>query len=258
MIDLSGSVALVPGASGGVGNRVAHFFAECGCDVALTYHSKPDKAQAALEHARRLGRRARLDRLDTSDLDAVLHWVEDVMREFGRVDILASCVGLELPQGFTLFAEQLPREWKTIVDVNLLSFVNLSYAVVSHMIERKAGRIMTIGSDGGKIGQSGAAVVAAAHGGIIAFAKSLAREVGRFGITANVVCLGPTEGDRLDRLRSRDSTGSKIIEEMIRRVPMKRLGTADELAGTMAFLASKEGGYITGQAISVDGGLTMN
>jgi 2-hydroxycyclohexanecarboxyl-CoA dehydrogenase len=258
MIDLSGRVALVPGASGVVGNKVARTFAECGCDLALAYHSKETDAKQACDYARSAGRRARLDRLDASDPDSAVQWVQDVLREFGQVDILASCVGVQLAEGFSLLIDQKPGQWKAIIDVQLMSFINLSYAVARHMIERKGGRIMTIGSDGGKVGQSGAAVAIAAHGGLIAFSKSLARELGRFGVTVNVVCPGPIEGPKLDQLRSHGTTGSKIVEEMIRRVPMKRLGTPDELAATMAFLASKDGGFITGQAISVSGGLTMS
>lgn len=258
MIDLSGLVALVPGANGQVGSSVARVFAERGCDVALAYHTRDTEARQALDHALGLGRRARLDRLDASDCASVLRWVADVAREFGQINILASCVGVHLPEGFSLLTEQRPNQWRPIIDAQLMSFINLSYAVAGHMVECKDGRIMTISSDGGKVGQSGAAVAIAAHGGLIAFAKSLAREVGRHGVTVNVVCPGPIEGAKLDRLRSHGTTGSKIVEELIQRVPMKRAGTTYELASTMAFLASKEGAYITGQAISVSGGLTMN
>jgi 2-hydroxycyclohexanecarboxyl-CoA dehydrogenase len=258
MMDMTGQVALVPGANGEIGHRVAVVLAGCGCDVALAYNSGDTKAKRALEHARRLERRARIDRLDATSQEACARWVDDVAKEYGRIDILASCVGLNLSEGFKLFTEQPPSVWKQFVDVQMMAYINLSHAAVRHMIGRKSGRIMTIGSDGGKVGQSGAAVASAAHGGMIAFSKALAREVGRFGITVNVVCPGPTEGAKLERLRSHGTTGSKIVEEMIRRVPMKRAGSADEIAATMAFLASKEGGYITGQAISVSGGLTMN
>jgi len=258
LIDLKGRVALIPGANGNIGHGVARLFAECGCDVALAYHANDAEAKAALDHARSLGVRARLDRLDASDLDAAKAWVAEVVAGYGRVDILASCVGGGAPGGFMLFTEQSPETWSRTIAVQLMSFVNLSYAVVPHMKERKAGRIMSIGSDAGKVGQSGVAVASAAHGGLIAFAKALAREIGRNGITVNIVCPGPTEGPNLDRLRSRGNTGSKIVEEMIRRVPMKRPGTARELAAAMAFLASDDGGYVTGQAISVSGGLTMN
>jgi 2-hydroxycyclohexanecarboxyl-CoA dehydrogenase len=258
MMDMKGMVALVPGANGGIGSRVARVLAECGCDVALTYNSAQDEAKEALEHARSLGRRARLDKVDATNFDAATAWVNDVVREYGRADVLASCVGLNLSQGFTLFTELPPSEWRRHIDIQMMAFINLAHAALKPMLAQKSGRIMTIGSDSGKVGQSGACVATAAHGGLIAFSKSLAREVGRSGITVNVVCPGPTEGPKLDRLRSHGSTGSKIVEEMIRRIPMKRAGSPDEVAATMAFLASKEGGYITGQAISVSGGLTMN
>lgn len=258
MIDLTGRVALVPGANGNIGHEVARTLAACGCDVALTCHSKDDKAKEALDFARGLGRRARLDRLDAADLDAATAWVEDAIAEFGRADILANCVGWHSEQGFALLTERSPEIWRAVIDVQLMSFINLSYAVVRPMMERKAGRIMSVGSDGGKVGQSGAAVASAAHGGVIAFAKALAREAGRFGVTANVVCPGPTEGPTLEDLRRRDTVGARIVEEMIRRIPLKRAGSNQEIAATMAFLASEHGGYITGQAISVSGGLTMN
>ncbi|HXQ51612.1 MAG TPA: SDR family NAD(P)-dependent oxidoreductase [Stellaceae bacterium] len=258
MIDLLGRVVLVPGASGGIGSQIARFLAEAGADLAMTYRANEEAAAAALDHALGLGRRARLDRIDATDGVAVRAWIDDVIRHWGRIDVLASGVGARAEGGFALFVEQKPESWKAIIDAQLMAFITLAHAIVPHMIERKFGRILAIGSDGGKVGQSGAAVAAAAHGGLIAFAKALAREVGRFGITVNIVCPGPTEGPTLDDLRSRGTTGAKIVEEMIRRVPMKRAGTARELAAMMAFLASSEGGYITGQAISVSGGLTMN
>jgi 2-hydroxycyclohexanecarboxyl-CoA dehydrogenase len=258
MIDLSGKVALIPGANGGIGSAVARYFAECGCDTALACRASDTEAKAALAHALALGRRARLDRVDATDLAAVRRWVDDVRRSYGGIDILASGVGSRMETGFALFNETPPESWRSTIEAQLLAFITLAHAAIGPMAERKGGRILSVGSDGGKVGQSGAAVATAAHGGLIAFAKALAREVGRFGVTVNVVCPGPTEGPTLDELRRRGTTGAKIVEEMIRRVPMKRPGTVRELAATMAFLASAEAGYITGQAISVSGGLTMN
>ncbi|HUB95399.1 MAG TPA: SDR family NAD(P)-dependent oxidoreductase [Stellaceae bacterium] len=258
MIDLTGRVVLVPGANGGIGAHIARVFAECGADVALAYHAQDDEARAALAYAETQGRRARLDRVDATDAAAVKAWVDDVGRGWGRIDVLASGVGARAEGGFSLFAEQSPASWRATIDAQLMSFINLAHAVVGPMSAQKSGRILSIGSDGGKVGQSGAAVASAAHGGLIAFAKALAREVGRLGIAVNIVCPGPTEGRSLDDLRAQGNTGSRIVEEMIRRVPLKRAGTARELAATMAFLASDHGGYITGQAISVSGGLTMS
>lgn len=258
MIDLAGRVAVIPGASGGIGGEVARMFAECGCDVALAYHSKEAPARAVLDHARGLGRRARLDQVDTTDLADTRRWIEAVLREFGRIDILASCIGAHLPEGFSLFVKQDPSTWRAIIDAQLMSFLYLCRPVVEHMLDRKSGRIMALASDGGKVGESGLAVPNAGNAGLIGFAKSLAREVGRHGITTNVVCPGPTDGPTLDTVRSQGDIGARIVEEMVRRVPMKRLGTARDVAGTMAFLASADAGYITGQAISVSGGLVMS
>jgi 2-hydroxycyclohexanecarboxyl-CoA dehydrogenase len=126
------------------------------------------------------------------------------------------------------------------------------------MLPRKQGRLLTIGSDGGKVGESGAAVGSAAHGGLIAFAKSMAREAGRYGITANVVCPGPTEGPTIEHLRTRDNAGSRMVEELIRRIPMKRIARPHEVASIMVFLASPAASFISGQAISASGGLVMN
>ena len=258
MIDLTGSVALIPGASGGMGREVARLFAEQGADVALGYYSREGEARAAFDYAKSLGRRARLDRVDTSTLDGVTSWVDSVTKEFGRIDILASCVGAHLPEGFSLFTKQDPTTWRGIIDAQMMSFIYLSRAVLPQMVERKAGRLLSIGSDSGKVGESGVAVATAGHGGLIAFAKAISLEVGRFGITANIVCPGPTEGPTLDNLRNQGTTGSKIVEELTKRVPMKRLGTSRDIAAMMVFLASKEAGYVTGQALSVSGGLVMN
>lgn len=258
MIDLTGRIALIPGASGGIGREVARYFAECGCDLALAYYSREAESKAVADYARSLGRRARFDRVDTSNYEAGALWIDEVLREHGRLDILASCVGAHLPEGFSLFIKQNPATWRSIIDAQLMSLIYLSRAVVTHMIERRAGRIIALASDGGKVGESGLAVPNAGNAGMIGFAKSLAREVGRHGVTVNVVCPGPTQGPTLDKVRGEGDTGTKIVEEMIRRIPMKRLGTARDIAAAMAFLASEEAGFITGQAISVSGGLVMN
>jgi NAD(P)-dependent dehydrogenase (short-subunit alcohol dehydrogenase family) len=258
MTKLAGKVAIIPGASGGIGREVARVFVEAGCDVALAYHSNPAPTAELLAFAERQGRRARADKVDTADLTQARRWVEATLVAFGRIDILASCVGAHLPQGFMPFVKQDPATWRAIIDGQLMSFIYLARPVLEHMLERKAGRIVALSSDGGKVGESGVAVANGGNSGLIGFVKSLAREVGRSGITANLVCPGPTEGPTLDMLRSQGDSGARIVEEMIRRVPMKRLGTARDIANAMTFLASDEAGYITGQAISVSGGLVMN
>jgi NAD(P)-dependent dehydrogenase (short-subunit alcohol dehydrogenase family) len=258
MIDLAGKVALIPGASGGIGREVARAFVAAGCDVALGYYSSPGPAKEIVEFASRQGRRGRVDKVDTSDLAQARGWAVATLATFGRIDILASCVGAHLPQGFSPFVQQDPTTWKGIIDSQLMAFIYLCRPLVEHMLERKRGRIIALSSDGGKVGESGAAVANAGNAGLIGFVKSLAREVGRSGVTANLVCPGPIEGPSLEMLRSQGDSGARMVEEMIRRVPMKRLGTARDIANAMTFLASDEAGYITGQAISVSGGLVMS
>ena len=258
MISLAGKVALIPGASGGIGREVARAFVEAGCDVALGCHSNPGPAAEIVAFAKSRGRRGSVDKVDTSDLGQARGWVETTLGAFGRIDILVSCVGARLPEGFSLFAKQDPTSWKRIIDAQLLAFIYVCRPVVEHMLERKAGRIIALSSDGGKVGESGAAVANAGNAGLIGFVKSLAREVGRFGITANLVCPGPVEGPSLEMLRGQGDAGARMVDEMIRRVPMKRVGTARDIANAMMFLASDDAGYITGQAISVSGGLVMS
>ncbi len=258
MTNLAGKVALIPGASGGIGREVARVFVEAGCHVVLAYYSNPTPTAEIIAFAERQGCRGRADKVDTSDPAQARRWVEAALAAFGRIDIMASCVGAHLPHGFMPFVKQDPATWRPIIDGQLLSFIYLARPVVEHMLERKTGRIVALSSDGGKVGESGAAVANAGNAGLIGFVKSLAREVGRSGITANLVCPGPTEGPTLEMLRGQSDAGARMVEEMIRRVPMKRLGTARDIANTMTFLASDEAAYITGQAISVSGGLVMN
>lgn len=258
LVDLRGQVILVPGASGGMGRDVALLLAQCGASVALTYFSREAPAREVHDRILASGGRSRLDRLDTTDRAAVKAWVDEVAREQGSIHVLASCVGGHLPEGFKPFMEQDPARWHELLESQFMSYVYLVHAVLPHMVQNKGGRLLTISSDGGKVGESGVAIATACHGGLIAFSKSIGREMGRHGITANLVCPGPTEGPTIDYLRGLGNSGSRMVEEMIRRVPMKRLGTSHEVAGVMAFLASPAASFINGQAISVSGGLVMN
>jgi 2-hydroxycyclohexanecarboxyl-CoA dehydrogenase len=255
-LDLSGKVAVVPGGSGGIGSVVALALAEAGADVALTFRRNAARAEQVAEQARAAGRRVAVDPVDVTDRQAVTHWVERCAAAFGRVDILASCTGYDGP--FRLFGETPEEDWDGIVAQQFWAPIYASRAVLSHMARQRAGRILFLGSDGAKVGQSGAALGNGGNAGVTGFAKSLAREVARNGITVNVVCAGPTEGPPLDALRTSGETGPKLIEAAIRSIPMKRPGTAADIANAFVFLASEQGGFITGQAISVSGGLTMS
>jgi 2-hydroxycyclohexanecarboxyl-CoA dehydrogenase len=174
------------------------------------------------------------------------------------VDILANCLGWSGHTLFSLFTEQKPQMWKDCVQIELMAAIYLSDAVIHHMVGRGYGRIITVGSDSSKVGETGAAASSAARAGNNAFSKSLARETGRHGITVNTVCPGPTDTPILDKLASSGGTGEKIVAALVRSIPMKRIGTPREVANAVAFLASDAASYITGQAISVSGGLTMS
>ncbi|MBV9085342.1 MAG: SDR family oxidoreductase [Acidobacteriaceae bacterium] len=258
MFNLSGKVALIAGASGGIGREVARTFLEADCDVALTYHSNPSPTAEIIEVAKRGGRRATAEKIDASDPVQARRMIDTTIQTFGHIDIFISCLGAHLPQGFSPFVKQDATTWRGILDSQLLAFIFLARPILEHMLERKSGRIISLSSDGGKVGESGAAVANAGTAGLIGFVKSVAREVGRSGITANLVCPGPIEGPTLDMLRNQGDAGARMVEEMIRRVPMKRVGTGQDIANAMMFLASDEAAYITGQAISVSGGLVMN
>ena len=255
MIDLRGRVALVAGASGGIGSTVALLLAECGADLALAYHSNRARAREVADAIAAMGRRVRLDALDATDATAAAEWVNGVIADFGQADVLANCCGWH--GTFELFKDQDPGLWAGIIGIELTACLNLAHAVSGHMAARGRGRIVTIGSESGKAGLSGSAVSSAARGGVNAFSKSLARELGRHGVTVNVVCPGPTETPVLEALRAQGATGEKLVHGLIASIPMKRVGTPREVAAAVAFLASDEGGFITGQAISVSGGLTM-
>jgi 2-hydroxycyclohexanecarboxyl-CoA dehydrogenase len=255
-LDLSGQVALVPGGSGGIGSAVAAALAEAGADLAITCRRNQERAEGVADRARALGRRVRVSAVDMADRAAAAQWVDDSVAELGKVDILASCLGYD--GTFKLFAELPVEEWQHMMAQQFWAPVNACHAVIKHMVPRKSGRIICLGSDGAKVGQSGMALANAANAGIMGFGKSLARELARHAITVNVVCAGPTEGPTLDALRASGDTGAKLVDAAIRSIPMKRLGAAEELAAAFVFLASGQGGYITGQAISVSGGLTMS
>jgi NAD(P)-dependent dehydrogenase (short-subunit alcohol dehydrogenase family) len=254
---LTGKVALVPGASGGIGSAVAEVLAECGADVVLGYGSNHGRVQEVLAHAERLGRRAVARPLDATNPDAIKTWVDGAIAEFGRVHILANCLGWKGHTSFVLFRQQERSAWRQCVDIELMAAIYLSDAVIHHMVEHAYGRIVTVGSDSSKVGETGAAASSAARAGNNAFSKALAREVGRNGVTVNTVCPGPTDTPILDQLVSSGDTGQRIVQALVKSIPMKRIGTAREVANVVAFLASDAASYVTGQAISGSGGLTM-
>jgi len=170
------------------------------------------------------------------------------------VDVLVNNAGWDR---FQNFVDTKPEDWEALIDINLRGPLNMHHVVLPGMLARGAGRIINISSDAARVGSSGESVYSACKGGVISFSKTLAREVARNGITVNVVCPGPTDTPILRGFLGEGEAGKKVYDALVRAIPMKRVGQPDDIPGIVAFLASEEAAFITGQVISVSGGLTM-
>jgi 2-hydroxycyclohexanecarboxyl-CoA dehydrogenase len=233
-------VALVTGGARGIGRAIAAQLAEHGRIVAV----------GDLQEAEDVG--ALAVQLDVTDSASVAAAVERVESELGPIDILVNNAGWDEAHPFLETDEPF---WDRVIEVNFKGGLRVTRAVLPGMVERGWGRLVNIGSDAGRVGSSLESVYSGAKGGVIAFTKTIAREVARSGVTANVVCPGPTKTAFLDRIAGEG--GERLVESLERAVPMRRLGEPEDVAAAVAFLASEEAGYITGQTLSVSGGLTM-
>lgn len=247
---LSGKVAMVTGAGRGIGRAIAERLAAGGAAVAIC---DVDTATAE-ETARALaagGATATAVRVDISDSASVRAAVATIGERLGPVDILVNNAGWEKAGPFVDSSEDT---WDRILAINLKGPIACARAVLDGMIARQGGTIVSIGSDAGRVGSTGEAVYSAAKGGIIAFTKTLAREMARHGITVNCVCPGPTDTAMLAEL---SADNPRLGDALKRAIPLGRLGTPRDIAGAVAFLVSEDAAYITGQTLSVSGGLTM-
>ena len=188
--------------------------------------------------------------LDVTDRDSVDATVAQVKEQFGRIDVLVNNAGWDKAEPFV---DSEVSTWDRIVAINLYGQLHTCHAVLPIMIEQGSGRVVNIGSDSGRVGSSGEAVYSAAKGGVIAFTKTIAREVARAGVTANCVSPGPTDTELFASIG-----GERLREALKKAIPLKRLGQPEDLANAVAFLASDEAAFITGQTVSVSGGLTMS
>ena len=242
-----GGVAVVTGAGGGIGGAIVAELSRAGYTVAAC-DLNVDAAKRALAEVDGEGGAYRMD---VSDSAGVAEVVTSIERELGPIRVLVNNAGIDKIEPFV---ESTEDTWRRIVDVNYLGTVIVTRSVLDHMIARSYGRIVNIASDAGRVGSSGEVVYSGTKGAVIAFGKALARETATHNITINTVCPGPTDTPLLDQVAQQSQ---KRYDALSRAVPMKRIGTPADISPAVAFFAHPNAGYVTGQTLSVSGGLTM-
>lgn len=245
---LDNKIAIVTGAGQGIGRGIAEKLAAEGATVVVTDINEA----TAKETADALGGSSVGLATDVTSAVSVNTMVEQVKAQFGRIDVLVNNAGWDKASPFV---DSDPADWDRVIAINLYGVLNTSKAVLSVMIDQGFGSVVNLASDAGRVGSSGEAVYSAAKGGVIAFTKATAREVARYQVNANCVCPGPTD---TALFASMGGDNPKLREALTKAVPFRRLAQPSDLANMVSFFASDEANYITGQTVSVSGGLTMS
>jgi 2-hydroxycyclohexanecarboxyl-CoA dehydrogenase len=253
VIGLRGKVALVTGAAGGIGRAICARFIQEGIRV-IAVDIDVDSLCRLTDEIGAGNDRLQPLLLDITDHEAVALAVAGIIDEFGRIDILVNNAGWDIAAPFV---ETTPELWDKVISINLKGPLNVHSSVLPHMIGAGQGKVVNIASDAGRVGSTGESVYSACKGSVIALTKSLARECARNNITLNVVCPGPTDTPLLRSFVGSGEYAGKLHDALKRAIPMHRLGQPDDVPGMIAFLASDDAAFITGQVISVSGGLTM-
>jgi 2-hydroxycyclohexanecarboxyl-CoA dehydrogenase len=251
---LHDKVAIITGGGGGIGRAIARRLADEAVVVGI-FDRDAQGADETVRVVRASGGRALAQAVDITDYTAVQEAVRAIEAQNGPTDILINNAGWD--QGGN-FLDTEPMIWEKLIAINLTGPLNLHHVVLRGMVERRRGRVVNIASDAARVGSSGEAVYAAAKAGVVAFTKTVARELASLHITLNVVCPGPTDTPLLASFAGEGEQGQKLRAALERAIPFKRLGQPEDVAGIVAFLASDEASYITGQVVSVSGGLTMH
>ena len=243
---MSNKAAIVTGGTRGIGKAIVLELAKSGCNVAFNYSKSDDLANELVKEIEALGVKAVAKKADVSDFESAKEMIKEVKDEFGQIDYLVNNAGITRDKLLAMMKED---DWDDVININLKSVYNFSKAVIMTMIKQKSGNILNITSVSGIAGVAGQANYSASKAGMIGFTKSLAREVGVRGITVNAVAPGFIETDMTDNLPNEQK------EALASQIPMGRLGTADEVAQAVLFLAGDGGSYITGQTLHVNGGM---
>jgi 2-hydroxycyclohexanecarboxyl-CoA dehydrogenase len=244
---LDGKVAVVTGAAGGIGSAIVGALCDAGAAVAAWDLDAATAKQVIDGRDRAIA--VEVDITDRASVEAALAATEE---QLGPVSVLVNNAGIDKIERFLDSAEST---WERITAVNFLGTVRCCHVVVPGMVERGGGSVICIASDAGRVGSSGEVVYSGTKGGVIAFSKALAREVAASGVTVNVVCPGPTDTPLLDQVAE---VSQKLYDGLARAIPMRRIGQPADIAPAVVFLASEGAGFVTGQTLSVSGGLTMS
>jgi 2-hydroxycyclohexanecarboxyl-CoA dehydrogenase len=257
-LNLEGKGVVITGGASNIGRALTLGFAEEGANVLI---ADVDETQAEAVIAAGPEGRISQRRTDVTNADEVTATIDHAIETLGGIDVLVNCAGWTVDR---LFTEKPREEWEREIAIDMWGFINATRAVLDHMIERGSGRIVSIGSDAGRIGEWREAVYSGTKAGVIAMSKAIAKEVGKHGITLNVVCPGFTPGDPEasgEHSIWQGEQGAQFDDEILKKVarsyPLRRLGTPEDIVAPVLLLASDRASYITGQTLSVSGGYTM-
>jgi 3-oxoacyl-[acyl-carrier protein] reductase len=245
---LTGRTALVTGGSRGIGRAIALALAEEGADVAVNYVSSEPAARDVVAQIAKTGRRGLLAQADVSDFPDTFRMAQDVIREFGHLDILVNNAGVNSDKTFVKMDHS---SWRKVLSINLDGVFNCTKVFVDQMLKQNYGRVVNITSVIGQIGNFGQANYAASKAGVAAFTKSLAKELAGKGVTVNAVAPGFIETEMVE------SIPDKVKNRLLDQIPLKRFGSAEEVARAVVYIVSSDGDYITGAEVSINGGLLM-
>ena len=254
MMRFDGQVVVVTGGGGGIGGATCKRFAQEGAKVAV-FDMNLAAAQKVADEIKAAGGTAAAYACNITDRAAVDAAVAATEAQLGPINVLVNNAGWDI---FKPFTKTVPAEWDQLIAINLTGALHMHHAVLPGMVARGGGRIVNIASDAARGGSSGEAVYAACKGGLVALSKTLAREHARHNITVNVVCPGPTDTALLAGFAEGASNPEKLMDAFKKAIPLGRLGQPDDLAGAIVFFGSADAAFITGQVISVSGGLTMH